>query len=181
MSKYIHNRGNKVTYFKCPNISHLLFIKLVPNDIPCVPIGLYHWAYWWSMGYRHSLRRCTVCICVALILMQLTFLYSQAQPGIAEIWIKIYPLCYWFPLRLYCHMGSNIHSLTLSQCTLTATVYTGMPLVDCALWYDWASRRAPTENTGTLLENLVESVPHWNVIGENLAIAAYTGTPLEGL
>ena len=30
-------------------------------------------------------------------------------------------------------------------------------------------------------ENLVEIASHWNATGENLIIAAYTGTPLEGL
>ena len=94
----------------------------------------------------------------------------------------------------------SARSLTLSQCTLAGPVYTGMPLechwlTQCSLGCHWVTQRILAWYTGTPLEklswnsptlechwrNLVESTLHWDVTGETLTFAAYTGTPLEGL
>ena len=89
-----------------------------------------------------------------------------------------------------------LESLTLSQCTLAAPVYTGLPLVDPV--YTGIPLDDPANTcryTGTPLEklswnsptlechwrNLVKTTPHWDATGETLTFAAYTGTPLEGL
>ena len=65
---------------------------------------------------------------------------------------------------------------------LAGPVYTGMPLVDPL--YPGIPLGHPA-NTCRVLEhhwkNLVESAPHWDATGETLTVAAYTGTPLEGL
>ena len=55
------------------------------------------------------------------------------------------------------HPHNGVIALTLSQCTLTGPVYTGIPLechwlTQCTLGYHW--------------KNLVETAPHWNATGE---------------
>ena len=80
----------------------------------------------------------------------------------------------------------TIRSLTLSQCTLAGSVYTGMPLechwlTQCTLGYHLATQRILAGYTGTPLEKLSWNSPRWNATGETLAFATYTGTPLEGL
>ena len=68
-------------------------------------------------------------------------------------------------------------------------------LAQCTLGYHWATQRILAGYTGTPLEklswnsptlechwgNLVETALHWDATGETLTIAAYTGTPLQGL
>ena len=78
--------------------------------------------------------------------------------------------------------NSFVHPLTLSQCTLAGPVYTGMPLVDPV--YTVTPLEKLCWNSPTLechWRNLIETVPHWNATGETLTVAAYPGTPLEGL
>ena len=98
------------------------------------------------------------------------------------------------------YISRHVATLTLSQCTLAGTVYTGMPLechrfTQCTLGYHWVTHQILARYTGTPLEkfswnrptlechwrNLVEFAPHWDATGEKLTFAAYTGTPLEGL
>ena len=60
---------------------------------------------------------------------------------------------------------------------------TGMPLVDSSVHRD--TNGLPSKYLQGTLENhwknVVETIPHWNAIGETLTTIAYTGTPLEGL
>ena len=98
-----------------------------------------------------------------------SFLITQF---IASLW--------WHPTR-----GVYYPPLTLSQCTLTGPVYTGMPLecyclTQCTLGYHWATQRILAGYTGTPLEklslnspalechwrNIVGSAPHWDATGE---------------
>ena len=64
---------------------------------------------------------------------------------------------------------------TLSQCTLTGQVYTGMPLVDPV--YTGLPLGDPTNIAGYIGASL-EKLNRMSM--EKLTIAAYTGTPLEG-
>ena len=105
----------------------------------------------------------------------------------------------WMAILKYCWI-CKITTLTLNQCTLAGPVYTGIPLechwlTQCTLGYHWATQRILAGYTGTPLEklnwnsftlechwrNLVQFAPHWDATGETLTVAAYTGTPLEGL
>ena len=77
-------------------------------------------------------------------------------------------------------------SLTLNQCTLAGPVYTGMPLechwlTQCTLRYHWATQQIEQGSLEHHWKNLIEIAPHWNATGVTLTIAAYTGTPLEGM
>ena len=77
-------------------------------------------------------------------------------------------------------------SLTLSQYTLAGLVYTEMPLechwlTQCAPGYHWETQRILQGTLEHNWKNLVETAPHWNATGEILIIAAYTGTPPQGL
>ena len=91
----------------------------------------------------------------------------------------------------WCH---NLHAvvtalccyipLTMSQCTLAGSVYTGMQL-ECH-WLPSVHRDTtgwPSEYLQGTLEhhwkNSVETAPHWNDTGESLTFAPYTGTPLD--
>ena len=72
-----------------------------------------------------------------------------------------------------------------TDCSSVHWKATGMPLVDPVI-YTWIPLGDPANIAGQgALEhhwkNLVETALHWNATGETPAIAAYTGTLLEGL
>ena len=76
-------------------------------------------------------------------------------------------------------------ALSLSQCTMGGPVNTGKPLechwvTQCTLGYHWAIQSILQGTLEHHWKNLIETAPHWNDTGENLTIAAYIGTPLEG-
>ena len=64
---------------------------------------------------------------------------------------------------------SSVHC-NATEMSLVDPVYTGLPLGDPA----YACRI----HWNTTEKNLVETAPHWNVTGETVTIAAFTGTPL---
>ena len=92
---------------------------------------------------------------------------------------------HWFRQWLVDEQATHYElTLTLSQCTLTGSMCTGMPLeyhwlTQCTLGYQWATQRILTGDTGTPLGKLSWNCPilecrwrnsdycslHWNTTG----------------